>query len=119
MLLLPFIFFNVAGCIDNSVELRLCHEGIVVGKIRSAGGGIAVSMTNSTFSNRHWRGHKNVVEALNVPAHLYKPGEKIYFTAHRATPREQTSVISADGDESEKPIVFLEQVSTTGCTLNN
>ena len=117
-LLLLCIILIVAGCVDDSVESRICHEGIVLGKIRSAGGGIAVSMTDSSFSTHRWRGHNNVIEAINIPADIYKPGEKIYFTARRASTCEQTFAISTDGDESEKPVVFVEQVSTTKCTVN-
>ena len=76
VLLFLCIILIVAGCVDDSVESRICHEGIILGKIRSAGGGIAVSMTDSSFSTHRWQEHNNVVEATNVPADLYMPGEK-------------------------------------------
>lgn len=119
MLILSTLILILAGCVDDSVESKICHEGFVLGKIRSAGGGIAVSMTDSTLSTHNWRGFKNVVEALNISVDLYKPGEKIYFIARRATEHEQFFVITADGDESEKPIVFVEQVSKTKCAITN
>ena len=105
------------SCVDDSVEPQTCHEGTVVGKIRTVGGGLAVSMEDATFSNYKGRGFKNVIEAVNISHDLYKPGDKIYFTARRATKEEQVFAISADGDESEKPIVFVEWVSTTMCSL--
>ena len=91
----------------------------MLGKIRSAGGGMAISMTDSTFSNHKWRGFNNVVEALNIQLDQYKPGDKIYFIARRATIEEQFFVTTADGDESEKPTIFVEQVSTSKCTITN
>lgn len=118
VLLFLCIILIVAGCVDDSVESRICHEGIILGKIRSAGGGIAVSMTDSSFSTHRWQGHNNVVEAINIPVDLYTAGDRVYFNARPATTREQTFAISTDGDESEKPVVFVEQVSTTKCAIN-
>lgn len=119
MLILPVLFLIASGCVDDSVESRIRHKGVVLGKIRSAGGGMAISMTDSTFSNHKWRGFNNVVEALNIQLDQYKPGDKIYFIARRATIEEQFFVTTADGDESEKPTIFVEQVSTSKCTITN
>jgi hypothetical protein len=38
------------GCADHSIEQQICYTGIVIGRIRSAGDGIAVSMEETTFS---------------------------------------------------------------------
>jgi hypothetical protein len=104
-----------SGCVDHSIEQEICYQGIVLGKIRSAGGGIAVSMEDITFSTHQWRGYQNVIEALNVPLDAYKTGEKIYFTDRTATHDEQVFPISADGDESNKPIVYLLEISSINC----
>lgn len=64
-------------------------------------------MTESVFSSHQWRGYGNVIEALNIPHHLYEPGKRIYFTARFATEEEKVFPITADGDESAKPLVYV------------
>ncbi len=107
------------GCENHTIQPQACYEGIVIGKIRSWGGGIAVSMQETTFSTHNWQGYDNVIEALNIPHELYQTGEKIYFNARSATQEEQIFPISADGDESNKPIVFVSKVSSIKCPTSN
>ena len=118
-----FVLFSLAfispGCADHSIEPEVCYEGIVIGKIRTWGGGIAISMEEPTFSTHQWRGYENVIEALNISDGLYQTGEKIYFTARTATNEEQSFPMSADGDESDKPMVFVLKVSATKCPISN
>jgi hypothetical protein len=113
--ILPSLIFVALGCVDNRIEAQICYEGIVIGKFRSWGGGIAVSMEESTFSTHRWRGFENVIEALNISQDVYEPGEKIFFTGRLATKKEQVFAMSADGDESDKPVVYIDLVSTINC----
>lgn len=76
-------------------------------------------MEETTFSTHQWRGYQNVIEALNIPHELYQNGEKIYFTGRIATQEEQIFSISADGRESNKPIVFVANVSLVNCPAAN
>ncbi len=112
ILLLAGIF---QGCTYNSMPEHICFEGEVIGRIRSGGGGIAVSMDTPSFGSHRWRGYKNVIEALNIPHELYQPGQRIFFRARQATEEEKSFPITADGDESEKPIVYVLAVSAVGC----
>jgi hypothetical protein len=115
-LLLSLAFIS-PGCADHTIEREICYEGIVIGKIRSWGGGIAVSMKEPTFSTHQWRGYEHVIEALNISDGLHHTGEKIYFTARMATNEEQIFPMSADGDESDKSIVFVLDVSSITCPI--
>jgi hypothetical protein len=110
-----FIFcFSIVSCTDTDEVLSNCHEGIIIGKIRSAGGGIAVSVNSPHFGGHEWRGYKNVVEALNLER-TYLPGTKIYFKARPAVESEKLYIVTADGDESAKPIIWVTKVSNVGC----
>ena len=101
------------SCADHSFEK--CHEGVVIGKIRSGGGGIAVSVKDDFFGSHEWRGHQNVIEALNIPLSIYEPGSKIFFTGRHASEDEKNYPITADGDESNKPLVMVITVSDEEC----
>ena len=101
-------------CSDDSDTPLVCHEGIIIGKIRSTGGGIAVSMKDSTLSTHEWNGFDNVIEALNIP-HELDSGEIIYFFARPASEDESTFTVLTDGDESNKPIIFILEFSSTRC----
>jgi hypothetical protein len=114
MILFLLLALVTSRCSDHSVNPEICHEGTVIGKIRSWGGGIAVSMKEPTFSSHEWHGFENVVEALNLPYDL-KPGEKIYFFARLASENESTFPVSSDGDESSKPIIFVLEFSSVKC----
>ena len=114
-----FLYFLCAittfSCSDDPAESAGCHEGVVIGKIRSAGGGIAVSMSDATLSSHEWNGYNNVIEALNIP-HDLTPGTKVYIFGRRATQEESQFVITADGAESNKPLIFALEYSTVGCS---
>ncbi len=103
-----------SGCSDEPFPTQVCHEGVVIGKIRSVGGGIAVSMSDASFGSHEWRGHKNVVEALNIPRDL-TPGAEIYLFARFATEKERSGIITADGDESKKPVIYVLKYGLEGC----
>lgn len=74
-----------------------------------------MSLENSELSNHEWNGFENVVEALNVPDSLWRPGEKFYFEGRAATEEEKIYMITADGDESAKPVIFLTSISHDSC----
>jgi hypothetical protein len=107
------------GCKKANPEPQSeCFKGVVIGKIRSWGGGLAVSMEKSTFSSHQWRGYNNVVEVLNLDMNL-APNTTIYFNARLATEDEKIFAISSDGDESAKPIILASNTSTNPCNLNS
>lgn len=116
VLLLSILLFAVtfSSCKDDEQDYSLCQQGTIIGRIRSGGGGPAVSVKSSVFGKHSWRGYNNVVEALNFKQN-YASGTKIYFKARPATQEEKTYVITADGDESAKPIIFVTAVSTESC----
>ena len=115
--MIPFLLLAliISGCVDDSVAPPTCYEGTVIGKIRSWGGGVAVSMETSTLSTHEWNGFQHVIEALNIPRDFWVRGQKIYFTARPATKEERLYFVSADGDESAKPIIFVKNFSTIEC----
>lgn len=110
-LLLSLISIN---CTDDSMDVQRCYEGTVIGKIRSAGGGVAVNMETPGLSTHEWNGFQHVVEALNIPRDFWVPGQKLYFTARPAT-REEQGPVTADGNESVKPLIFVITFSTVDC----
>lgn len=104
----------VHDSLDASLDSQICYEGTVVGKIRSWGGGVAVSMESSVLSTHEWRGFQHVIEALNIPRDFWVPGQKLYFSARPGTDEER-GYGSADGHESAKPIIFVTAFSTVEC----
>lgn len=83
------------------------YEGIVIGKFRSWGGGIGLSMNNNTFSNISYKEYNHVVEALNIPTNL--PNfTAIKFNARFATDAEKTFAESADGFELAPKIFIID-----------
>jgi hypothetical protein len=92
----------------------VCYEGTVLGRIRSGGGGPAVSVHSSAFGKHEWGGNQNVVEALNL-GFDFPSGTKIYFQARLATEQERMFFVTADGNESAKPVIFVTAVSTEIC----
>ena len=114
--MIPFLLSAVitASCADDSMAPTTCYEGTVIGKIRSWGGGVAVSMETSALSTHEWNGFPHVIEALNIPGNFWEPGQKLYFTARSGTD-EETGYRSADGDESAKPIIFVTNFATREC----
>ena len=91
-----------------------CFKGVVIGKIRSNGGGLAVSMEKTNLSTHTWRGYSNVVEALGLGVNV-APNSVIYFNARPANVEEKNFIVTADGDESAKPIVVASNVSPNSC----
>ena len=107
------------GCNKESSDPQAkCHEGIVIGEIRSNGGGVAISMNDSDLSTHEWNGFKNVIEALNVPDSLWQDGKKVFLICRQPTESEKVYPISSDGDESAKPIVYVLKISTIKCPNN-
>lgn len=102
-------------CTKETMESNECYHGMIIGQIRSAGGGVAISMVEPDFSNHTWNNYNHVVEALNITDSLWIPGESIYFNARFATDEEKIYPISADGDESAKPIIYILSFSFSKC----
>lgn len=115
-LVLPILLLAVtfSSCKDEEQDYSLCQQGTIIGKIRSGGGGPAVSVNSTVFGKHSWRGYNNVVEALNLKQN-YASGTKIYFKARPAMEEEKSYIITADGDESAKPVIFVTAVSTDRC----
>ena len=95
-------------------EKALCMKGTVIGKIRSGGGGLALSLDKNYTGAVKWNDEKNVIELLNIPTELKLPGTIIYFSSREATDEEQ-GIITADGDESIKTILYGMEFNTTEC----
>lgn len=116
IILLATLIFSLAisSCQEKDELTPGCYQGTVIGKIRSNGGGLAVSVISTEFGTHQWRGYNNVVEALNLKID-YSSGTKIYFKARTATEQEKMYPITADGDESAKPIIYMTAVSTELC----
>jgi len=92
-----------------------CYSGTVIGKIRFAGGGPAISMDEPALSTHEWNGFKNVVEALNIPDSLRQSGKKVFLISRWPTESERYYVRTDDGDESAKPLIFVLAISTAKC----
>ncbi len=88
--------------------------GTIIGKIRSNGGGLAVSLDQNYKGSVKWQENKNVVELLNIPQQFMNPGTTIYFSSRAATTEEQ-GVITADGDESIKLVLYGLEFSNGEC----
>lgn len=92
-----------------------CMKGTVIGSIRSQGGGPAVSLDKKYKGTVQWQDHKNVIELLNIPEEYITPGTTFYFTSREPSSSEMSYVISADGDERIKLVLYGEKFSTTEC----
>src|SRR5688572_21085504 len=114
-ILLALLTSSCANDSDSSLDTHICYEGTVIGKIRSWGGGVAVSMKSSALSTREWKGFQHVVEVHNIPGELCVAGHKIYFSARPATAEEVNGPRSADGVSSFKPEISAITISTTEC----
>jgi hypothetical protein len=99
---------------DEVLPQANCIEGEVVGKIRSAGGGIAVSLAEPMSGSVSWQEHENVIELLNVPIEFTFAGTPLYFKAREAKEGER-GPISSDGDESIQLVLFGTEISNVGC----
>lgn len=107
--ILLFLSFYSCKKIDAT-----CMQGNVVGKIRSSGGGLAVTLNKKYKNTVHWKGHKNIVEVLNIPLDMSEEGTTIYFTSRIATTVEQ-GPISADGDEGIKLVLYGKEFNKNVC----
>jgi hypothetical protein len=117
LLALAWLVVGSSGCKRNNPEPQeKCYKGVIIGNIRSWGGGVAISMESNELSNHQWRGYNNVVEALNISAPV---NSTVYFTARLATESEKNYPVSADGDESAKPIIMVTNFSTISCSALN
>lgn len=107
------------SCNDDEIlpQENNCIEGEVVGKIRSAGGGIAVALTEPMPGSVTWKEHENVIEVLNVPIEFTFEGTPLYFKGREAKEGEQ-GPISSDGDESLQVVFYSTEVSNIGCPGN-
>jgi len=105
---------TLSSCKEDEPDYSVCQQGTIIGRIRSGGGGPAVSVNSSVFGKHSWGGYSNVVEALNLKQN-FASGTKVYFKARPATQEEKAYAITADGAESAKPIIFVTAVSTDAC----
>lgn len=91
-----------------------CMHGTVLGKIRSEGGGLAVSLDKKYQGAVSWQYSKNVIELLNISPEYREPGTKIYFSSRIASEEEQ-GVVTADGDESIDLVLYGTKFSHSEC----
>lgn len=91
-----------------------CLHVEVIGKIRSAGGGLAVKLEHPLPGAVRWQGHEWVVELLNIPAELSDPGSAFYVNARLATVAEQ-GIVTADGNESIALVLFGTDFGNAAC----
>lgn len=83
-------------------------------KIRSGGGGVAISVNDDSFGSHNCSRYKNFIEALNVPDTLWVTGKRLFFLARPATEAEKNFIITADGAESKKPIIYVTKITEEG-----
>ncbi|MGJ3235265.1 hypothetical protein [Marivirga sp.] len=112
ILLLGFsILVFLTGCED--VEFQ-CLSGEVIGKIRSSGGGLAVSLDQDHEQAVSWQGEKNVIVLLNIPDNYQSSGTTIFFTSRPATVKEKGH-ITDDGDESIELVLYGLEFNDNEC----
>jgi hypothetical protein len=109
-LILPLIVLSFS-CKKINTD---CMKGTVIGKIRSDGGGLAVSLDKNYKGSVNWKDEKNVIELLNIPDEWKTPGTVIYFSSRKATASEQ-GAITADGDESIQLVLYGLEIRDNGC----
>lgn len=117
LFVLSFIFLSL-GCNDDDDINRLdfnCMQGTVIGRIRSSGGGLAVSLNKPYEGSVAWQGAMNVIELCNIPDEYRAIGTNIFFSSKRAEPGE-CGPVTADGDESIRLVLFGERFSSENCT---
>jgi hypothetical protein len=110
--------FVLAACDDTDEEPYVlnfaCMKGEVIGSIRSAGGGLAVSLDKPYQGAVTWQGRNNVIELCNIPEGFQPAGTIIYFSSRRLAAGE-CGPVTADGDESIQTALYGETFSSTGC----
>ncbi len=97
------LLFLLFSCTKEKPNQK--YTGIVIGKLRSGGGGIGLSMHTKTFSNVSYKGTDHVVEALNIPNDL-PVLTFIQFEVRNATAEEKNFIKTADGFEGA-PIIYI------------
>ncbi|ELR73796.1 hypothetical protein C900_01406 [Fulvivirga imtechensis AK7] len=99
---------------DGDLARYDCLKGETIGKIRSSGGGLAVSLEDPIPLSVTWQGHANVVELLNIPVDFRKEGDEFYFSAREASEAER-GPITADGDETIELILYGQKFDDSSC----
>ncbi|WP_296620627.1 hypothetical protein [Marivirga sp.] len=89
-------------------------KGEVIGEIRSAGGGLAVSLDRNHEGAVNWQGENNVIELLNIPGIYQSPGTTIYFTSRPAN-SDELGPVTADGDESIELVLYGLEFNSDEC----
>lgn len=115
--LLILVLLVLAACSsdDDSDQVRYdCLKGETIGKIRSSGGGLAVSLEEPIPLSVTWEGHANVVELLNMPENFKDEGDVFFFSARKATEAER-GPITADGNESINLILYGLEFDSSSC----
>lgn len=115
-LLLVILFFSFLACSsdDDSSSVYECLEGTTIGKIRSNGGGLAVSLQKPIPNAVTWQGHQNVVELLNIPEDFADEGSEFYFSA-RLSDAAERGIVTADGDETIELILYGLKFNVSQC----
>lgn len=110
------ILFMMLSCSDNEAIIPgyNCLQVEVIGKIRSAGGGLAVKLEHPFPNTIRWQGHENIAELLNIPAELSAPGSIFYVNARLAT-EDERGIVTADGDESIRLLLYGLDFAHTAC----
>lgn len=91
-----------------------CLQAEVIGKIRSAGGGLAVKLTHPVPGAAHWQGHQHVAELLNIPQELSAPGSVFYVNARIAS-EDERGIITTDGDETIQLLLYGLDFGHSAC----
>ncbi|MGK7391105.1 MAG: hypothetical protein ACNS60_12170 [Candidatus Cyclobacteriaceae bacterium M2_1C_046] len=116
LILILLFSFTLFGCEDEEIALEFpCMEGEVIGKIRTGGGGLAVSLSTPIDGAVTWQDRDNVVEVLNIPVQLTVEGTTIFFTAREAREGER-GPITSDGDETIQMVLYGKEFSDRGCS---
>ncbi|RTQ50930.1 hypothetical protein EJV47_09970 [Hymenobacter gummosus] len=123
-LLAAGLLLPLAACQDDDTPKAQCVEATVVGRhcSNSSGSyGFVLSLSQPNGNAQGWvdsvgNQYSYAVTALNLPATLRRPGQRVYLLAHQATPDE----ISAAGPRTTQcaappPLVTLEVVQSTPC----
>ena len=99
---------------DGDLARYDCLKGETIGKIRSSGGGLAVSLEEQIPLSVTWQGRANVVELLNMPGEFKDEGDEFYFSARQASETER-GPITADGNETISLILYGLEFDASSC----
>lgn len=115
LLFLPILFMMLSCSEDETLSPAYnCLQVEVLGKIRSAGGGLAVKLEHPLPHTIRWQGYEHVAELLNIPVELSAPGSVFYVNARLAT-EDERGIITADGDESIRLLLYGLDFAHTAC----